>query len=42
MDKEGDKMAAIIHRQAETDLDLKKSKQELDKTTEKAHQVCVN
>lgn len=39
MDKEGDKMAAIIHRQAETDLELKQSKLELDKATEKTHQV---
>ena len=42
LEVEGDKMAAIIRRQEETEEELKKRRGDLNKTAEKAHQVWSN
>ncbi len=34
-------MASIIRKQGETEMELKQSKKDLEKTTEKTHQVCI-
>ena len=40
-DMEGDKMATIIRKQAETEMELRQSKKDLNKTAEKTHQVSI-